>query len=93
MFETLFKNIVFFLVFWLNSGVKEDICGQNSKMGAILTIQGQTVKVPFSKPWEVQHVQVLSYFSTCSFLKSGKPTPIKIIFLKLTTTDLLLHKV
>ena len=47
-----------------------------------------------SKPWEIWHFSsFLPYFSTCPFLKSGRPTPIKIIFSELTRTDLLLDKV
>ena len=46
MFKNLFKNIGFFDVFWLNSGVKKGIWGQNGKMGDVLTIKGQTVEIP-----------------------------------------------
>ena len=93
MFKNLFKNIVFFLVFWLNSRVKEGIWGQNGKIGGVLTIQGQTVKIPLQSPGKLSIFLVLYLFSTCPSLKSLKPSPIKIIFSKLTRTDLLLHKV
>ena len=59
-------------------------------MGDVLTIQGQTVKFPF-KCRAFYHF--CPYFSTCPFLKSGRPTPIKIIFSNLLRTDLLIHKV
>ena len=84
MFKNLFKNIGFFLVFWLNSRVKEVIWGQIGKMGGVLTIKGQTVKIPLQSPGKL---------SISPSLKSGRPTPIKIIFSKLTRTDLLLHNV
>ena len=92
MFKYLFKNIVF-LVFWLNSGVKEEIWGQNGKIGDVLTIQGHTVKNSPSKLWEIEHFPVLPLFFHLPSLKPGKTTPIKIIFSKLTRTDLLRHKV
>ena len=41
---------MFFLVFWLNSRVKEGMWGQNGKMGDILTIQGKIVKIPLQSP-------------------------------------------
>ena len=85
MFENLFRNIDF-LVFWLNSRGKEGIWGQNGKMGGVLTIQGQTVEIFLQSPGN------LSIFQSCPSLKSGRPTPIKIIFSKLTRTVLLLTK-
>ena len=62
-------------------------------MGDVLTIQGQMVKIPLQSPGKLGIFPVLSLFSTCTSLKSGRPIHIKIIFSKLTMTDLLLHKV
>ena len=59
----------------------------------ILTIQGQTVKIPLQSPGKSSIFQFCPYFSTCLSLKSGKLTPIKIILSKLIRIDLLLHKV
>ena len=92
MFKNFFKNS-FFGVFWLNSRVKEEVWGQNGKMGDVITIQGQMVKIPLQSPGKLGIFQFCPYCSTCSSLKSGRPTPIKIIFSKLTRTQLLLHKV
>ena len=62
-------------------------------MGGVLTIQGQTVTIPLQSPGKWSIFQFCPYFPTCPFLQSGKPTPIKVIFTKLTRTDLLLRKV
>ena len=69
MFKNLFKNIVFFLVFWLNSRAKEGIWDQNGKMGDVLTIQGQTVEIPFQNPGKLSIFPVLSLFFHLSFPK------------------------
>ena len=63
----LFRNIVF-LVFWLNSGVKEGIWGQNGKLWGVLTIQGQMVKIPLQSSGKLSIFLVLSLFSTCPSL-------------------------
>ena len=73
MFKKLFKNR-FFLVFWLNSGVKEEIWGHNGKMGGVLTIQKQTVKFP-SDPWEIEHFLVLFLFFHLSLPKIWQAHP------------------
>ena len=52
MFKNLFKNIVF-LVFWLNSSVKEGIWGQNGKWGCSYHSRTNS-KYPPSKPWEIE---------------------------------------
>ena len=44
-------------------------------------------------PLEIEHFPVLALFSTCPSLKSGTPTPIKILFPKLKRIDLLPHGV
>ena len=62
-------------------------------MGDVLTIQGKMVKILLKSPGKLSIFQFCSYFSTCPSLKSGRPTLIKIIFLKLTRTDLFFHKV
>ena len=62
-------------------------------MGDVLTIQGQTVKIPLQSPGKLGIFPVLSIFFHLSSLKSGRPIPIKIIFSKFTRTELLLHKV
>ena len=54
--------------------------GQNDKMGSILTIQRQMIKIPLQSPGKMSIFQFLPYFSTCPSLKSGTPTPIKILF-------------
>ena len=67
--------------------------GQNGKMEDVLTIQGQTVKIHLQGPGKLGIFPVLSLFSPCPSLKSGRSKHIKIIFSKLTRTDLLFHKV
>ena len=67
----------FFGVFWIISRVKEGIWCQNGKMGGVLTIQGQTADIPRQSPGKLSIFPVLSLFSICPSLKSGKPTPIK----------------
>ena len=53
MFKNLFKNIVFG-VFWLNSGVKEGIWGQNSEMVGCSYHSRTNSKNSPSKPWEIE---------------------------------------
>ena len=83
MFKNLFKNIVFFLVFWLNSGVKEEIWGQNGKMEDVLTIQGQTVKIPLQSPGKLGIFPVLSLFSYLSLPKMWQAYPHKNYIFKI----------
>ena len=54
MIKNLLKNIVF-LIFWLNSRDKKGIRGQNLKMGGVLTIQGQKVKIPLQSPGKLSN--------------------------------------
>ena len=82
MFKNLFKNIVFFS-FWLNFRVKEEIWNQNGKIGDVLTIQGQTVKIPLQSPGKLGIFQVLSLFFYLSLPKIWHAHPIKIIFSKI----------
>ena len=91
MFKICSKT--FFLVFWFNSGVKEGTCCQNGKMGSVLTIYGQTVKILLESPGKLRIYPVLSLFFHLSPLKLERLIHIKVIFLKLTRTDLLLHNV
>ena len=94
MFKNLFKNIAFG-VFWLNYRLKEGTWGQNGKMGGggILSIQGQTVKIPLQSPGKLSIFLVLSLVFHLSLPKIWQVHPHKIIFSKLTRTDLLLYKV
>ena len=92
LFKNLFKNI-FFLVVWLNSGIKEGIWGENGKMGGVLRIEANIVKIPLQSPGKESIVTVVSLFSTRPSLRSGRPTPINIIFSRLTRIDILLNKV
>ena len=69
-----------------------EIWGQNGKIGEVLTIQGQMVKIPFQSPGKLGIFPVLSLFFHLSLPKIWQARPIKIIFSKLTKTDLLLHK-
>ena len=62
-------------------------------MGGVLTIQGQMVEIPLQSPGKLSIFQFCLYFSTCPSLKSGKSTPIKILFSKLGRIDLLPHTV
>ena len=82
MFKNLFKNIVF-LVFWLNSRVKEDIWGQNGKMEGALTIQGQTVKIPLQSPGKLSIFPVLSLFFHLSLPKIWRAHPHKSYLFKI----------
>ena len=49
-------------------------------------------KISFQSPGKLSIFHFCPYFHLCS-LKSGRHTPIKIIFSKLTRTDLLLPKI
>ena len=62
-------------------------------MRDVLTIQGHTVKFPFKALGNWAFFQFCPYFYACLSLKSGKSTSMKVIFSKLTRTDLLLHNV
>ena len=83
MFKNLFKNIVFFSVFWLNSRVKEDIRDQNGKMGAVLTIQGETVKIPLQSPGKLSIFPVLFLFFHLSLPKIWQAHPHKNYIFKI----------
>ena len=72
-----------FLVFWLSSGVKVDFCGQNGKMGAVLTIQGQTVKIPLQSPGKLNIFPVLSLFFHLSLPKFWQAHPHKNYIFKI----------
>ena len=62
-------------------------------MKGVLTIQGQMVKIPLQSPGRLGIFPVLSLFFHLSLPKISQAHPIKILFSKLTITDLLLHKV
>ena len=66
----------FLLVFWLNSGVKQGIWGQNGKMECV-TIQGQTVKIPLQSPGKLSIVPALSLFFHLSLPKIWQAHPHK----------------
>ena len=61
--------------------------------GSVFTIQGQMVEIPLQSPGKLNIFQFCPYVSTYPSLKSGTPTPIKILFSKLTRIDLSSHKV
>ena len=75
MVEHLFKNIVFFLVFWLNFQVRKGTLGQNGKMGSVLTIQGQMVKIPLQSPGKLSIFPVLALFLHLSLPKIWHANP------------------
>ena len=83
MFKNLFKNIVFFRVFWLNSRVKEEIWGQDGKMGDVLTIQGQMVKIPHQSAGKLGTFPVLSLFFHLSLPKIWQAHPHKNYIFKI----------
>ena len=91
MFKNFCSKTVFFLVFWLSYRVRQGIWGQNGKMGGVLTIQGQMVEIPLKSPGKFSIFQFYSIFHL-SLPKIWQAHPHKILFSKLTRTDLLLHK-
>ena len=80
MFKNLFENISFFLVSWLNSRVKESIWGQNGKIEGVRTIQGQTVEIPLSKPWEIEHFSSFAPIFHLSLNKIWQAQPHNFFF-------------
>ena len=62
-------------------------------MGDVLTIQGQMVEISLQSPGKLSIFLVLFLSSTCPSLKSGTPTPIKILYSKLKWIDLSSHEV
>ena len=56
-------------------------------------VSGTNWKISLQIPGKLGNFPVLALFFTCPSLKSGFPTPIKIIFLKLLRIGLSFHKV
>ena len=81
MFKNLFK-IHSFLVFSLNSRVKEGIWGQSGKMWGALTIQGQIVEIPLQSPAKLSIFRVLSLFFHLSLPEIWQAHPHKNFIFK-----------
>ena len=75
--------MVFFNVFLINSIVKEGISIQKGKIECVLTIQGQTVKIPLYSPGKLSIFPVLFLFFHLSLPTIWQAHPHKNYILKI----------